>query len=102
MRLQALKARPGRRRLAPDLGERLMADHRIVCSMSRSGNVWDNAAMEIFFLPLKSECTARKTFRTRDEAKVDVFDRVEPIYNAKRQHSIIGYRSPRSSRCRRD
>lgn len=38
--------------------QRLMADHGIVCSMSRSGNVWDNAAMESFFSSLKTERTA--------------------------------------------
>lgn len=37
-----------------------MADHGITCSMSRSGNVWDNAAMESFFSSLKTERTARK------------------------------------------
>src|SRR5215213_8936839 len=47
--------------------QRLMADHGVVCSMSRSGNVWDNAAMESFFSSLKTERTARKTYRTRDE-----------------------------------
>ncbi len=72
----------------------LMADHGIVCSMSRSGNVWDNAAMESFFSSLKTERTARKTYRTRDEAKADVFDYIECFYNAKRRHSTIGYRSP--------
>ena len=49
--------------------QKLMADHGVVCSMSRSGNVWDNAAMESFFSSLKTERTARKTYRTRDEAK---------------------------------
>ena len=38
--------------------QRLMADHGIVCSMSRSGIVWDNAAMESFFSSLKTERTA--------------------------------------------
>jgi Integrase core domain len=52
----------------------LMADHGVVCSMSRSGNVWDNAAMESFFSSLKTERTTRKLYRTRDEAKADVFD----------------------------
>jgi transposase InsO family protein len=47
------------------------------CSMSRSGNVWDNAAMESFFSSLKTERTARKLYRTRDEAKADVFDYIE-------------------------
>jgi putative transposase len=48
-----------------------MADHGVVCSMSRSGNVWDNAAMESFFSSLKTERTARKMYRTRDDAKAD-------------------------------
>ena len=73
---------------------RLMADHGIVCSMSRSGNVWDNAAMESFFSSLKTERTARKLYRTRDEAKADVFDYIERFYNSKRRHSTIGYLSP--------
>ena len=42
--------------------QRLMADHGVVCSMSRSGNVWDNAAMESFFSSLKTERTARKMY----------------------------------------
>jgi putative transposase len=53
---------------------RLMADQGIACSMRRSGNCWDNAAMESFFSSLKTERMARKTYRTRNEAKADVFD----------------------------
>ncbi len=74
--------------------QRLMADHGVLCSMSRSGNVWDNAAMESFFSSLKTERTARKVYRTRDQAKADVFDYVERFYNPKRRHSTIGYLSP--------
>jgi putative transposase len=74
--------------------QRLMADHGVVCSMSRSGNVWDNAAMESFFSSLKTERTGRKTYRTRHEAKADVFDYIERFYNSKRRHSRIGYMSP--------
>jgi transposase InsO family protein len=40
----------------------------------------------------------RKTYRTRDEAKADVFDYIERFYNAKRRHSTLGYLSPRSSK----
>ena len=54
--------------------QKLMTDQGVVCSMSRSGNVWDNAAMESFFSSLKTERTARKTYRTRDEAKAYVVD----------------------------
>jgi putative transposase len=73
--------------------QRLMADYGIVCSMSRSGNVWDNAAMESLFSSLKTERTARKLYRTRDEAKADIFDYIK-LYNPKRRHSTIGYLSP--------
>ena len=71
-----------------------MADHGVTCSMSRSGNCWDNAAMESFFSSLKTERTARKTYRTRDEARADVFDYIERFYNPTRRHSTLGYFSP--------
>jgi putative transposase len=74
--------------------QRLMAAHGIVCSMSRAGNVWDNAAMESFFSSLKTERTARKSYRTRDQARADVFDYIERFYNPRRRHSTIGYLSP--------
>ncbi len=51
-------------------------------------------AMESFFSSLKTERTARKTYRTRDETKADVFDYIECFYNPKRRHSMIGYLSP--------
>jgi putative transposase len=74
--------------------QRLMADHGLVCSMSRSGNAWDNAAMESFFSSLKTERTTRRMYRTRDDAKADVFDYIERFCNPKRRHSTIGYLSP--------
>lgn len=74
--------------------QRLMETHGITCSMSRSGNVWDNAAMESFFSSLKTERTARKIYRTRNDAKADVFDYIECFYNPKRRHSTLGYLSP--------
>jgi putative transposase len=62
--------------------------------MSRAGNCWDNAVMDSFFSSLKTERTARKTYRTRDEARADVFDYVERFYNPRRRHSTIGFLSP--------
>jgi putative transposase len=79
---------------ASETCQRLMTDHGIGCSMSRAGNCWDNAAMESFFSSLKTERTARKTYRTRDQARADVFDYVERFYNPRRRHSTIGYLSP--------
>jgi putative transposase len=77
-----------------DQFQRLMSEHGVACSMSRAGNCWDNAAMESFFSSLKTERTARKTYRTRDDAKADVFDYIECFYNPRRRHSTIGYLSP--------
>ena len=72
----------------------LLDDNGVNCSMSRSGNVWDNAAMESFFSLLMIERTARKVFLTRAQAKADVFDYIEPFYNLKRRHATLGYLSP--------
>jgi putative transposase len=74
--------------------QRLMADHAVTCSMSRSGNVWENAAMKSFLSSLKTERLARKTYRTRDAARAEVFDDIERFYNPTRRHSAIGYLSP--------
>jgi putative transposase len=72
----------------------LLAENGVTCSMSRAGNVWDNAAMEIFFSSLKTERVDRKVYRSRAEAKADVFNYIERFYNPKRQHSTLGYISP--------
>lgn len=74
--------------------QRLLDSHGIVCSMSRRGNCWDNAAMESFFSTLKTERLSRKRYRTRDELRADIFDYIERFYNPKRRHSTIGYISP--------
>ncbi len=74
--------------------QKLLADDGVSCSMSRSGNVWDNTAMESFFSSLKTERTARKMYRIRDQARADAFDSIERFYNPRRRHSIIGYLSP--------
>lgn len=72
----------------------LLAEYGIQCSMSRSGNVWDNSAMESFFSSLKTERVNRKRYRTRDEARADVFDYIERFYNPRRRHSTLDYVSP--------
>ena len=74
--------------------QRLVANNGVACSMSRSGNVWDDAAMESFFSSLKTGRVGRKTCRTRNHAKADVFDHIERFYNPTRRHSTLGYLSP--------
>jgi putative transposase len=79
---------------SPDQFQRLIADNGVDCSMSRSGNVWDNAAMESFFSSLKTERIGRKVYQTRDAARADVFDYIEKFYNTIHRHSTNGYLSP--------
>lgn len=62
--------------------------------MSRSGNVWGNAAMESFFSSLKTERSARKFYPTRNHARAEVFDYIERFHNPTRRHSTLGYLSP--------
>ena len=47
--------------------------------------------MESFFSSLKTERTASKVYRTRDQARADVFDYIERFYNVARRHSTLGY-----------
>jgi len=74
--------------------QRLLSAQGITCSMSRRGDCWDNAAMESFFSTLKMERTNRKRYRTREEARADVFDYIERFYNPRRRHSTLGQVSP--------
>jgi putative transposase len=74
--------------------QRLLAARGVTCSMSRAGNVWDNSAVESFFSSLKTERTARKAYRTRHDARADIFDYIERFYNPLRRHSTLGYQSP--------
>ena len=50
--------------------------------------------MESFFSSLKTERTARKVYRTREQSRADVFDYIERFYNPTRRHSTLGYVSP--------
>jgi putative transposase len=74
--------------------QKLLDEHGITCSMSRAGEVWDNSAMERFLSFLKTERTARKVYRTRGQARLDVFDCIECFYKPTRRHSTLGYLSP--------
>jgi putative transposase len=74
--------------------QRLLRDLGVTCSMSRSGNVWDNSVMESFFSTLKTERTQRKHYATRNAARADVFEYIERWYNPTRRHSTLGNVSP--------
>ena len=65
----------------------------ILSSMSRSGNCYDNAAMESFFATLKCECVNHR-FESRAMAKNTIFEYMEGWYNRERLHSALNYLSP--------
>ena len=68
--------------------------HNIECSMSSTGSCYDNAVAESFFGLLKRERTNRTRYKTRDEARADIFDYIEVFYNRKRRHGYNGNVSP--------
>lgn len=66
----------------------------VVQSMSRKGNCWDNAVAESFFKSLKTEWLYGRTFKTREQAEIAVFEYIEIWYNRFRLHSALGYQTP--------
>ena len=63
-------------------------------SMGSTGVCWDIAVAESFFATLKSQMHHRKRFTTKARARFAVADYIEVIYNRKRMHSTLGYRTP--------
>ena len=74
--------------------QRLLDGLGVTCSMSRSGNCWDNAVMESFFSTMKTERCNRNRYATRQAARADIFDYIERFYNPTRRHSTLGNKSP--------
>ncbi|HIB94074.1 MAG TPA: IS3 family transposase, partial [Candidatus Lambdaproteobacteria bacterium] len=72
----------------------ILKQHGITQSMSRKGNCWDNAVSESFFHTLKTELTHHRRFKSREEAKAEIFEYIEIFYNKIRMHSANDYLSP--------
>jgi len=70
--------------------------YRMVPSMSRQGNCWDNAVAESFFATLKKELVRDDTFDSREAARSAVFEYIEVFYNRQRAHSLLNYATPTS------
>jgi putative transposase len=66
----------------------------VECSMSRTGDCYDNAAMERFFWSLKHEWTKHQHFENLAAARLSVFKYIETFYNTERLHQTLGYKSP--------
>ena len=74
--------------------QHLLDEHGARCSMSRPGNCLDNAAVESFFHTLKTELVYQQHYRTREQARLAIFEYIETFYNRTRLHSTLDYRSP--------
>jgi putative transposase len=72
----------------------LLATSQTQVSMSRKADCWDNAVMESFWGTLKNEWVHHQKYKTRAEAKTDIFEYIEGFYNTVRLHSTLGYMSP--------
>ena len=74
--------------------QRFCKQHQLLPSMSRRGNCYDNAVAESFFSSLKKERIRKKIYRSRAEARADIFDYIEVFYNKNRRHSYLNGMSP--------
>jgi putative transposase len=77
-----------------DAYQRVLRTLGIECSMSRTGDCYDNAAMERFFWSLKHEWTNHDQFRDLEDARLSVFKYIETFYNPVRPHQTLDYQSP--------
>ena len=71
-----------------------LRDSQIMASMGSRGDAYDNAAAESFFSTIKKELIYRQTFKTRNAARLAIFDYIERFYNPVRRHSTLGNKSP--------
>ena len=71
-----------------------LAQHRLLASMSRKGNCYDNAFIESFWITIKYELVYHHRFTTLAEARTAIFDYIETFYNRIRMHSALAYLSP--------
>jgi putative transposase len=68
--------------------QRFLEAHQVICSMSAVGSCADNAAAESFFGVLKRERVNRQQYRTRAEARADIFDYIERCHNPRQRRRL--------------
>jgi transposase InsO family protein len=72
----------------------LLKKYGMLRSMSAKGNCYDNAVAESFFSSLKNEIIHHRDYKTRDEARGEIFEYIELFYNRKRIHQSLNYQTP--------
>ncbi len=73
---------------------RTLRDSKVMASMGSKGDPWDNASAESCISTIKNELVKRRTFQTRDQARLALFRYIESFYNPLRRHSSLGMLSP--------
>ena len=74
--------------------QKLLRQHGFKVSMSGTGNCYDNAAVEAFFKTIKAELLWQRSWRTRRDAEIAIFEYINGFYNPRRRHSALGWKSP--------
>jgi transposase InsO family protein len=74
--------------------QKMLTNYRIIPSMSRKANCWDNAVSESFWATLKRELTDGVIWQNKTELETALFEYIEVYYNRKRIHSSIDYKTP--------
>lgn len=72
----------------------MLSENKIISSMSRTGDCFDNACAESIFATIKKECVHRREFENLIDVQMELFRYIEGFYNRKRLHSYLGYMSP--------
>lgn len=62
--------------------------------MSGKGHCWDNAMTETFFKTIKTELLWQRSWRTRRDTEIAIFEYINGFYNPRRRHSALGWKSP--------
>ena len=74
--------------------QKILRQHGFKVSMSGKGNCYDNSAVETFFKTIKAELIWRRSWQTRRDAELAIFQYINGFYNPRRRHSALGWKSP--------
>jgi transposase InsO family protein len=74
--------------------QKILRRHGFQTSMSGTGNCYDNAAVETLFKTIKADLLWQRSWRTRRDAEIAIFEYINGFYNPRRRHSALGWKSP--------